>query len=290
MDIIIGKTAGFCYGVKRAVEGAKKDLKDNTDKTIYCLGELVHNKQVIDDLKCKGLIFINDIKDGNNNVIIRAHGIPKEIYNEAKLKQIQLKDYTCPNVLTIHNIVEEYSKKDYFVLLCGNINHPENIGTISYCYNNYRVIEDEKEVSETIKRLEDENINKILLISQTTYSLEKFEKVEEIIKNNIEKNIDLVVKNTICRATQIRQKETEEISKKVDIMIIIGGKNSSNTRKLYDISKTNCDNTFLIEDESELDINNIKKYNTIGIMAGTSTPKESIDNLIKKISCGIWDK
>ena len=115
MEIIIGKTAGFCYGVKRAVEGAEKEIKDKNEK-IYCLGELVHNKQVIESLKNKGLVFIDNINDCKNNIIIRAHGIPKEIYIKAEEMKIELKEYTCPNVLKIHKIVDEYSKKGYFIL------------------------------------------------------------------------------------------------------------------------------------------------------------------------------
>lgn len=282
MEIIVGKTAGFCYGVKRAVEGAKKEINESKEK-VCCLGEIVHNKHVVNNLKEKGLIFIEDIDEMMDKTIIRAHGVKKEIYDKAKKRNIELKDYTCPNVLKIHKIAEEYAKKGYYIFLCGNINHPENIGTISYCGENSYIIEKEEEVLKALAKLEKTGINRLLLISQTTYSLEKFYIIEEIIRNELPKNIELVVKNTICRATELRQKETEELSKKVEYMIVIGGENSSNTRKLYEIAKKNCKSCICVETAEGLNSEEIKKYNKIGIMAGASTPQESIEEVIEKI-------
>jgi len=146
MKIIVGKTAGFCYGVNRAVEGSKKILKESKEGNIYCLGEIVHNKTVVDELKKEGIKFINKIEEAKGTTIIRAHGVPKEIYKEAENKKIELKDYTCPNVLKIHEIAKKYAEEGYFILLCGNKEHPENIGTISYCGKNFYVINNEKEV------------------------------------------------------------------------------------------------------------------------------------------------
>lgn len=279
MEIIIGKTAGFCYGVKRAVNGAKEEIERAKEK-VYCLGEIVHNKQVADSLKKQGLILIEDLKEAKGKTIVRAHGISKEIYDEAEKKKIELKDYTCPNVLKIHKIVEEYAKNGYYIFLCGSKKHPENIGTISYCGKNFYVIEKEEDTIKALEKLEKSGIKKLLLISQTTYSLEKFYIIEEIIKNELPRKIELVVKNTICRATELRQKETEELSKKVEYMIVIGGVNSSNTKKLYEIAKTNCKNCVWIEIAEQLEIEKIKKYHKIGIMAGASTPKESIEEVI----------
>lgn len=284
MDIIIGKTAGFCYGVKRAVEGAKEETKK--DKEIYCLGEIVHNKQVVEELKNEGATFIEDISDAKGKLIVRAHGIKKEIYDDAKKRGIELKDFTCPNVLRIHEIAEEYAKKGFFIFLSGNKNHPENIGTISYCGNNYFVIEKEDDVFKALEEFNKSQLKKLLLISQTTYSLEKFYIIEEIIKNELGKNIDLVIKNTICRATEIRQKETEKISKEVDYMIIIGGSKSSNTKKLYEIAKQNCKNCICVETAEQLNLSDLKGKNRIGIMAGASTPQKSIEeiyNVIKEL-------
>lgn len=282
MDIIVGKTAGFCYGVKRAVDGAKNEIQ-NSREQIYCLGEIVHNRQVVNSLKEKGLVFIEDIKEITGEIIIRAHGIKKEIYEEARKRKIRLKDYTCPNVLKIHKIAEEYAKKGYFIFLCGNKNHPENIGTISYCGKNSYIIEKEEDVLKALKELEKSKINKLLVISQTTYSLEKFFMIEEIIKKELPKGKELVIKNTICKATELRQKETEELAKKVEYIIIIGGKNSSNTRKLYEIAKANCKSCVCVEGAKQLDLEKIKQQKKIGIMAGASTPQESIEEIINRI-------
>lgn len=282
MEIIVGKTAGFCYGVKRAVEGAEKEIEE-AKEPIFCLGEIVHNSQVIENLKCKGLIFTDNIEENKGKTIIRAHGVTKEIYDIAKNKGIELKDYTCPKVLKIHKIAEEYSDKGYYIFLCGSKKHPENIGTLSYCGNNVFMIEKEEDTIKALEQFEKSKVSKLLLISQTTYSLKKFYIIEKIIKNELKKDIELVVKNTICKATELRQKETEEISKKVDFMIIIGGANSSNTKKLYDIAKTNCKNCVCVESLKQLELEEVEKYEKIGVMAGASTPQESIEEIINKI-------
>lgn len=283
MDIILGKKAGFCYGVRRAVEDSQKQINQN--EKIYCLGELVHNKQVIEDLKEKGLIFIeelDEIKEDNSKVIIRAHGIEKNIYNKAKEKGIKLIDNTCPNVLKIHKLAQDYKKEGYFIFLTGTKNHPENIGTISYCGKNFYLIEDENNIKEAINYLEKTKIRNVLLISQTTYSTAKFKNIEEILQQEL-KDYNFIIKNTICLATELRQKETEEISKKVDMMIIIGGKNSSNTKKLYEIASLNCNKTVCIETKEDINVEDFKDIKTIGIMAGASTPQKSIDEVIKVI-------
>ena len=279
MDIVLGKTAGFCYGVKRAVEGAEKEVLNN--KQIYALGEIVHNKDVVKKLEKDGVNFIENIEDAKEKVIIRAHGIPKEIYEKAEEKNLELIDYTCPKVLKIHQIAEEYSKKGYCIFLLGAKKHPENIGTLSYCGKNKFVIEKENDAIKALDFLEKIKVKKLLLIAQTTYSLESFYIIEEIIRNELPRDVDLVVYNTICQATEIRQKETENIAKKVNTMIIIGGKNSSNTKKLYNIASKYCEYVEWIENANELKIDKIKGAKEIGIMAGASTPKESIDEVIK---------
>lgn len=327
MEIIVGKTAGFCFGVKRAVEESEKIINDNSKEKIYCLGELVHNKQVIEKLSSKGIEFIeefNDIKSNNCKVIIRAHGVEKNIYNEAKKSNIQLIDFTCPNVLKIHKIAEKYVNKGYYVLLTGTRNHPEVIGIVSNCKNKYSIIEKIEDINEVINKIEQLEIKKVILLSQTTFSLEKFkiietiitdridtlnkdsinifnndkiktinkdkintintDKIKNITTNKLDKNYDLIVKNTICAATEIRQKETEELSKKVDKMIIIGGKKSSNTKKLYEISLKNCKSTFCIETYQDIKEFKIDENDRIGIMAGASTPDISIKEVINYIN------
>ena len=283
MEVILGKSAGFCYGVRRAVEGAKEELKKSKGKTIFCLGEIVHNKQVVDNLKNQGMEFIGNIKEAKERAIIRAHGVEKNVYKLAKKMKINIKDFTCPNVLKIHKIADEYRKKGYYIFLIGSKNHPENIGTLSFCGNNVDIIEDEEDSILAISRFNKSNVKKLLVILQTTYSVERFKKIEKIIKENINAEADLVIKNTICHATELRQKETEKISKEVQYMIIIGGKNSSNTKKLYEIGKANCANCVCIETASELDFDNIRKYNKVGVMAGASTPQELIKDVVDKL-------
>ena len=278
LEIILGKTAGFCYGVKNAVLNAEEKLKKY--KEIDSLGELVHNGQVIKRLENIGLKIIDNINEGSKRVIIRAHGVSKEIYDYAKKNHIKLFDFTCPKVLNIHKIAEKYAKNGYFIFLFGGKKHPESIGTISFCGNNCALIEEESEIIEAVEKLRKSKIKKLLIIVQTTYNLQKFNHYTEQIEFMVPKDIEIEIKNTICNATKLRQEETNEISKNVDCMIIIGGKNSSNTKKLYDISSHNCKNTFLIETKEELDIDYICNYEKIGIMAGASTPKESIDDVI----------
>lgn len=282
MEIIIGKTAGFCFGVSNAVNKTKEQLKFK--KNIFCLGELVHNKQVTEELEGQGLIFIDNIEQAKEDVIIRAHGEKKETYMKAKELHLNVIDLTCPKVTRIHKIAEEYSNKGDYIFLIGNKKHPETIGTISYCGENSFIIESEEDVKEALQNLYNSKINKAVILSQTTFSLEKFSKIVLLIEETIkEKNIELDIKKTICDATRLRQEETKELSSKVGMMIIIGGKNSSNTNKLYEIAKINCNNSMLIENSEELDKEKVKKYEKIGIMAGASTPKKSIDSVVEML-------
>ena len=305
MEIIVGKTAGFCYGVKNAVDKTKESVQKQ--KETYCLGELVHNKQVTQSLEEQGLIIINNVEEAKNNVIIRSHGVPKEVYERAEELDLKVIDLTCPNVLKIHNIVKEYSSKNYYIFIIGQKDHAETIGTVSYCRKNSTILEKQEDVEKAIKNFKESNLKKLLIVSQTTFSVEKFNKIVKDVEENIDKNTVFEVKNTICNATNIRQKETQEIAKQVDLMIIIGGKHSSNTTKLYEIAKqvdlmiiiggkhssnTNklyqiakkeCNKCLLIETAEELDKDYIIKSEKIGIMAGASTPKESIESTVEKI-------
>lgn len=283
MEIIVGENAGFCYGVKRAVEAAT-EIINKSEKEVYCLGEIVHNKQVVDELKNKGIKFVDDIKDVKDSTIIRAHGISKDVYEFADKNNIKLEDYTCTKVLAIHKIAEKYRDLGFFIFLLGSKNHPENIGTISFCGDNSYIIESQEDVKNALQVFNNSNVKKLLVISQTTFSLQKFSIIENEIKESLkDKNIEFIIKNTICKATEIRQKETDKLSKKVDYMIILGGKNSSNTKKLYEIAVQNCD-SICIETVDDLDIDKVKKYKKIGIMAGASTPNKSIDDVVKTLS------
>ncbi len=282
MEIIVGKNAGFCYGVQRAVEGAEEILKENK-KQVFCLGEIVHNKDVIEELENKGIKFIENIKDAESIVIIRAHGVQANIYVEAKEKCLEIKDFTCPKVLKIHEIAEKYSEKGYYIILTGSKKHPENIGTISFCGKNHVILETQEELNQAIEEFKKSGLKKLLLISQTTYSVEKFEKIKCELQEKLSADVDFIVKNTICAATKIRQEETLNLAQKVNCMIIIGGKNSSNTKKLYEIAKKYCENSVCIENEKEIDLKQFKNYNKIGVMAGASTPQKSIEKVIKKL-------
>ena len=281
MEIIIGKTAGFCYGVRNAVTKTEEKLKEYNE--IYALGELVHNGEVIKKLEKLGLKTIENIEQAQNRVIIRAHGITKEIYDKAEKLGLEIFDYTCPSVLKTHKIADEYEKKGYFIFFIGNKKHPETIGTVSFCGENYYIIENLEDIEEGIKIKEKSNKKKILIFAQTTFSLEKYNNFVQIIKNRVSADTEVTAINTICSATKIRQEETEELSKKVQCMIIIGGKNSSNTKKLYDIAKENCKNTYIVETKDELDLKQIQKFDLIGIMAGASTPDESIQDVVNAI-------
>ena len=284
LEVILGKTAGFCYGVKRAVSGAEEELEKN--KKIYCLGEIVHNKNVIEDLKKKGIEFIDDIKDAKEKTIIRAHGVTKSVYEKAKELDIELKDLTCPKVLKIHEIASEYSKKDFFILLIGNKDHPEIIGIKSFCGEKSIIIKDLQEVIKVKELINNLGIKNILIISQTTFNSKKFDDIVKLVKSelNAENEIyNIQVIKTICPATEMRQKETEDIAKQVDYMIIVGDKKSSNTNKLFEIASNYCKETVFIENSKEL---NKKKYidkSRVGIMAGASTPKEDIQDVFEKV-------
>jgi len=195
---------------------------------------------------------------------------------------IELKDLTCPKVLKIHDIAEEYSKNGYYIFLVGEANHPEIIGTFSFCGENSTIIEKISDLEQSIERINEKQFKKVLLIAQTTFNLRKFEEIAEKLKKEL-KAIELKIMNTICLATELRQKETEELSQKVDLMLIIGGRKSSNTNKLYEISSKNCKNVIFAENIDDIDLNFVRQFEKIGVMAGASTPRESIESIVNFI-------
>lgn len=279
MELIISKNAGFCFGVTNAVEKTKDALK-NIEK-LYCLGELVHNGQVMDKLEKNGLIVIENIKKApyNSQVVIRAHGVPKITYEKAKERNIELIDLTCPKVLAIHKMVEKASNdKDTYVVIIGNKNHPEIIGTKGFAGVKSIIIENEEDVEDLKEKIKSNNFKKLCVFSQTTFSMEKFHKLSNKIKEEI-KSIEVEIKNCICNATEIRQTEVKELAKEVELMIIIGGKNSSNTEKLYKLSKENNENTIWIQEEKDLDLNKVKCFNKVGIATGASTSMGIVDKV-----------
>ena len=278
MNIVVGKLAGFCGGVINSVSKTDKLLEDGI-KT-YCLGELVHNKQVVDKLKDKGLVFIDtleEVEDGSR-VIIRAHGVTKETYELAKKKKLDIIDLTCPNVLRIHEKAIKLVEEDFFIVLIAQKDHPEAIGTISFCGKDSVILEDKNGISEVVRLFKNSSKNKVAVISQTTYSMLKFDELVEELKNQLN-DYEINIDNTICSATELRQKETSKLATEVDAMIIIGGKNSSNTKKLYDIASSKCKNTYIVETIDDLK-EDMSVFDIVGVMAGASTPKESIDEVV----------
>lgn len=285
MKIIEAKYAGMCGGVKYTVTSANEILDNNPGKKVYCLGELVHNKTVVGNLEKKGLVVIEDINQvpDNNIVIFRAHGVTKDNYEIAKQKNLTVYDLTCKKVIDVHDKVE--AKSDSFVIIIGSKTHAESIATLSFAGKNSLIIESEDDLEDTFKVIRDSGLKNVYIVAQTTYSSKKFDFLVEKIKEELEKdNIEVIIDKTICMATEIRQEEAENLSKQADYTIIIGGKNSSNTKKLYEIASKNCNKVQFIEDENELNINELdSSVNKILVLAGASTPDESIIATKEKI-------
>ena len=275
--IEVGKTAGFCGGVSLCIKRLNEEILK--EEKIYCLGEVVHNSDVVNDFKNKGVIFVDsiDLVPDNSVVAFRAHGVIKSVYEEANRRGIKIIDLTCPKVFNIREIVKPYLD-DSFIILIAQKTHPEALSTISFCGDNSIIIEDESDMELVFDKIKD--FSRVVVIAQTTFNEEKFLKYCDCIKENF--SGEVIIKNTICNATHIRQEETREMSKKKDTMIIIGGKNSSNTRKLYDIASEYCSNTLICENINDLDLSMVK--GTIGIMAGASTPKNVIDDVVNSIN------
>lgn len=274
MDVVVGKLAGFCPGVENTVKKAKEIL-DKNDK-VYCLGEIVHNNQVIEKLENQGMITVNDLEEvpEMSSVIFRAHGEPEYKYEIANQKKLELYDLTCGKVTAIHKKVQK-EKEDSFIIILGKKKHPEVIGTKGFAGENSYVIETEDDILDAYMEYEKTDLGRVYVVAQTTISSSYFDILaEEIEKNFIE--AEVVIDKTICNATEIRQKETKEMSNKLHTMIIIGGKSSSNTKELAKIAEENCKNVYLIETVEEIKNIDFSGTNEIGIMAGASTPKESI--------------
>lgn len=282
MNIIIGKNSGFCAGVKNSVAKAEKELQ-SSNCPIDCLGELIHNKQVVESLENKGLRIIDNINEAKNKVIIRAHGVSKDVYEIAKANNLTLIDLTCPKVLKIHSQVQEFSKNNYFIFLFGIKDHPETIGTFSFCSKNSCLLESPNDISPALEKFKTSGIKNLLIISQTTFSLKLFDEMCSSITNALGSNYDIHIEKSICNATNLRQLEAKELSKNVDLMIIIGGKNSSNTKKLYEVATENCKNALYIQTSADLDLNFVKNFENIGIMAGASTP----EHIVKEVCSAI---
>ena len=275
MEITVAKSAGFCFGVQRAVDSVYKELEENSGK-IYTFGPIIHNEQVVEDLNKKGIEVIDtveqlkEIKEGT--VVIRSHGVAKEIYDVLEQQKLKMVDATCPFVKKIHNIVLDESNNGKTIIIIGNDNHPEVEGIKGWVNGEVIVINKE----EQIEKLSLPEQTKACIVSQTTFNHNKFKYLVEIIRK---KGYDITVVNTICNATHVRQVEARKISSKVDGMIVIGGKNSSNTQKLYDICRNECENTFYVQTVKDLNLHELKSLKSIGITAGASTAKNIIEEV-----------
>ena len=273
MEINIAKSAGFCFGVRRAVDTV---YKESGKKNVYTYGPIIHNDEVVADLERQGVGVINDSREfaslGEGTIIIRSHGVPRAIYDEIARAGLELVDATCPFVRKIHRIVERESGEGRIIIIVGNNHHPEVEGIMGWCHTTPIVIEN-REQAEAIAVDAD---TKLSIVSQTTFNYNKFQYLVEIIS---EKGYDINVFNTICNATEERQKETRELAMRSDAMIVIGGRHSSNTQKLFEISKKECSNTFYIQTIHDLNMEDFHNIGILGITAGASTP----NNIIKEV-------
>lgn len=277
-NIILAENAGFCFGVKRAVEEAL-NVQQRHGKKVYTLGPLIHNNDAVEFLIQNNIYPIElketeDLKAGDV-IIIRSHGIPKGTYELLKEKELEVIDATCPYVTNIQKKAQKYHELGYKIIIVGDPNHPEVIGINGWC-DNSAIIFKNGEVTEKLPR-------KVCVLSQTT---EKQENWKKVLYNVVENSKEFVAFNTICSATEVRQKSAEHLSKEMDLMIVIGGKNSSNTTKLYEICKKNCSNTIHVERAEEITENiiNSKDFINIGVTAGASTPDWIIKEALKKMN------
>ncbi|MDO4363600.1 MAG: bifunctional 4-hydroxy-3-methylbut-2-enyl diphosphate reductase/30S ribosomal protein S1 [Clostridia bacterium] len=284
-EIILAKTAGFCFGVDRAVNLVYELV--NEGKKVCTLGPIIHNAQLVADLENKGVKIIDDISETPNGytVVVRTHGVEKNVLDELESKNIDFVNATCPFVTKIHNIVKKQDENTV-VLIAGDKNHPEVLGIKSYCKGPSFVFKDEKELEKIIQDNDIGQKSSVICVAQTTFSLNEQKKCKKIFKKLC---TNCKIFDTICNATADRQNEAEELSKKSDAMIVVGGRHSSNTCKLRDTGEANCP-TFLIETADELSSLDLSTYNVIGVTAGASTPSVIIKEVLKSMSEEIKEK
>ena len=276
-EVILAKSAGFCFGVKRAVDTV---YEQTGKKNVYTFGPIIHNEEVVKDLEKKGVFVINtmeeldDITEGT--VIIRSHGVSSAVYEALQKKGVEIVDATCPFVLKIHNIVKQESANGKQIVIIGNENHPEVEGIMGWSKTPVHVVD----TAEKAQNLQLDPQREVCIVSQTTFNYNKFKELVEIIS---EKGYNIIIRNTICNATEERQTEAREIAKRVDAMIVVGGSSSSNTRKLYEICKNECKDTYYIQTLNDLDMTSLGKADCIGITAGASTPNNIIQEVYTNV-------
>ena len=283
-EVMVAKSAGFCFGVKRAVDTVYEQVNNSTDNTkVYTYGPIIHNEEVVNDLASKGVDIIEDEEaldrlSGNKEngvnykIVIRSHGVGRSVYDKINSSGFELIDATCPFVKKIHNIVDEESKNGKTIIITGDEKHPEVQGIIGWCNSTPIIIDSVNKAEKCADKLHDE----IVLVSQTTFNNRKFKELVEFFEK---KDYNICVYSTICNATEVRQKDADRLASEVDAMIVIGGKHSSNTQKLYEISKKQCKNTYYIQTLVDLDLTVIESAKRVGITAGASTP----NNIIKEV-------
>ena len=275
MKVELANTAGFCFGVKRAVEMVYEQAEKHKGERVYTFGPIIHNEEVIKDMEERGVSVIHsveeleDLKDGT--VIIRSHGVPKAICDILEEKGIPYVDATCPFVKKIHKIVAKKSAEGYHIVIIGNGSHPEVEGIKGWAGDGATVVQTTEE-AERFKIAS----NKVCIVSQTTFNYNKFKELVEIIS---EKMYNVIVLNTICSATKERQEEARGIAKRVEAMLVIGDRRSSNTQKLFEICSNACADTYYIQTLDDLDMNQLRSVETVGITAGASTPNNIIEEV-----------
>ena len=285
MNITVAKSAGFCFGVKRAVNKVyeQADIKSGP---IYTYGPIIHNEEVVKDLEEKGVKVLDNLetltdaqKQEKGTVIIRSHGVSKEVYEKLEHAGFEIEDATCPFVLKIHQIVEEFSNDGYEIVIIGSSLHPEVEGIRGWCDPKHTTVIADYEEAQNYKP---KSGKKVCIVAQTTFNYKKFQELVEIIR---EKGYirDIRVLNTICNATEERQNEAAKLAETSDIMIVIGGRSSSNTQKLYEICKEECANTYYIQTAADLKLSETGHIDNVGITAGASTPKKIIEEVQKYV-------
>ena len=274
MEIRLAESAGFCFGVKRAVDKVYEQIE--TGKTIYTYGPIIHNEEVVRDLEQKGVRVIETKEEleqlTEGTVVIRSHGVSKDIYDILEQKGLECIDATCPFVKRIHRVVEKESLAGKEIIVVGNPSHPEVQGIVGWCQGPVTVLETPEEAMEYTPK-EGQNL---CIVAQTTYNYKKFQYIVEIFEK---KGYNVSVVNNICNATEERQTQARAIAKEADVMIVIGGKHSSNTRKLYEICSRECANTYFIQTLDDLHLELPKAVRLVGITAGASTPNKLIEEV-----------
>ena len=276
MEVILAETAGFCFGVKRAVDTVYKQIEENPDRKIYTYGPIIHNAEVIKDMEARGVTVLQgeeDLQQAKDGiVIIRSHGVPKRICDRLDELGISYVDATCPYVKKIHRIAMEEEEKGNHLVIIGNPDHPEVEGIKGWAGSESVVVSN----AEDADGLAFPKGRRVCIVAQTTYNYNKFKDLVEIISK---KGYDIIVLNTICNATKKRQEEAARIADRVDAMIVVGDRHSSNTQKLFEICKHACNNTYYIQTLGDLNGNQLRSVETVGITAGASTPNKIIEEV-----------